>query len=229
VSDEPELPAEGLVPRFAREHLRAGDPTGWFEPVYAGAGGDFSAVPWVDLTPNPSLVSWLARERPDATGKRAVVVGCGAGDDAEALRDAGFDTIGFDVAPTAIEWARGRFPASADRFVVADLLALPSELVGAFDLVFEAYTLQALPESVRPAAIDGVASLVAPGGTLLIVCTGRDPDGDRGRLPWPLTHAELGRFGEHGLVEQRFEDFVDAETAPRRRFRVEYSRPGEHL
>jgi SAM-dependent methyltransferase len=225
VSDQPELPAEGLVSRFAREHLRAGDATGWFEPVYAGAGDDMSAVPWVDLAPNPSLVTWLEREHPDATGKRAVVSGCGAGDDAEALREAGFDTIGFDVAPTAIAWARRRFPDSADRFVVADLLALPPELVGGFDLVFEAYTLQALPETVRPAALDGVASLVAPGGTLLVVCNGRDPDGDPGRLPWPLTCAELRRFGDRGLVECRFEDYIDQEDPPRRRFRVEYVRP----
>ncbi len=225
MSDEPELPPEGLVTRFAREHLRAGDPTGWFEPVYAAAANDFSAVPWVDLAPNRSLVTWLERERPDAAGRRAVVSGCGAGDDAEALRAAGFDTIGFDVAPTAIEWAQRRFPDSADRFVVADLLALPPELVGRFDLVFEAYTLQALPETVRPEALAGVASLVAPGGTLLVVCNGRDPDGDKGRLPWPLTHAELGRFEQHGLSERRFEDFMDEEAPPRRRFRVEYVRP----
>jgi len=108
--------------------------------------------------------------------------------------------------------------------VVADLLALPPELVGRFDLVFEAYTLQALPETVRPAALDGVASLVGPGGTLLVVCNGRDPDGDRGGLPWPLTRAELARFGERGLVERLFEDYIDDEDPPRRRFRVEYMR-----
>jgi SAM-dependent methyltransferase len=225
MSDELELPAEGLVPRFAREYLRAGDPTGWFEPVYAGAGDDIQAVPWVDLVPNPSLLSWLERERPEAAGKRAIVVGCGLGDDAQALREAGYEVSAFDVAPTAIAWARRRFPDEPWRFFVADLLALPNDVLDTFDLVFEAYTVQALPASVREQAIDGVASLVAPGGTVLIVCNGRDEDGDRGRLPWPLSRAELARFGELGLVEQRFEDYMDDETPPRRRFRVAYRRP----
>jgi hypothetical protein len=106
---------------------------------------------------------------------------------------------------------------------VANLLELPSELVGAFDLVFEAYTVQALPQSVREAAIGGVASLVAPGGRLLVVCSGRDPEDDPGRLPWPLTRDDLARFAGRGLVERRFEDVRDGGS---RQFRVLYERPG---
>jgi SAM-dependent methyltransferase len=214
--------AEGLVPRFARPALRAGDPTGWFEPVYAAAGECVTDVPWVDLAPNRHLVAWRARERVPGRGARAVVVGCGTGDDAELLREAGFDAIGFDIAPTAVAWARRRFPETT--FVVADLLALPDELVGAFPFVFEAYTLQALPVDVRARAIDGVASLVAPGGRLLVVTYGRTVAEEPGRLPWPLTRGELARFGERGLVEVRFEEYRDDDEPERRRFRVEYRR-----
>jgi SAM-dependent methyltransferase len=217
---EAERQVEGLVPRVAREHLRAGDPTGWFEPVYAAVGEAVTDVPWVDLEPNRHLVAWLRRDAVQGEGRRAVVVGCGTGDDAELLREAGFDVVGFDIAPTAVAWATRRFPET--QFRVADLLALPDELLGAFDLVFEAYTLQALPVDVREAAIDGVASLVAPGGTLLVVTFGRAPADEPGRLPWPLTRGELARFGERGLSEKRFEDYRDEVDPERRRFRVEY-------
>jgi SAM-dependent methyltransferase len=223
VSDgEAEPPAEGLVPRIARKHLRAGDPTGWFEPVYAAAGEGVTDVPWVDLAPNRHLVAWLEREGRRGAGQRAVVVGCGTGDDAELLRETGFDAVGFDIAPTAVAWARRRFPET--RFLVADLLALPAGLIGAFDLVFEAYTLQALPHAIRDEAIAGVASLVAAGGTLLVVTYGRAPEDEPGRLPWPLTRDELARFGALGLPEPRFADSRDDVEPERRRFRVEYTR-----
>jgi SAM-dependent methyltransferase len=215
-------PPEGLVPRFAREYLRAGDPTGWFEPVYAAAGEGVTDVPWVDLEPNRHLLAWLDRDGRTGEGRRAVGVGCGTGDDAELLRARGFGAIGFDIAPTAIGWARRRFPDTG--FRVADLLALPDDMRGAFDLVFEAYTLQALPVEIRNPAIDGVASLVAPGGTVLVVTYGRDPEDEPGRLPWPLTRDELARFGERGLTERRFEDYRDDVEPERRRFRVEYAR-----
>jgi SAM-dependent methyltransferase len=217
-----EGPPEGLVPYLARRHLQAGDPTGWFEPVYAAAGEGVTDVPWVDFEPNRHLRAWLERAGRGGAGRRAVVVGCGTGDDAELLRERGFETIGFDIAPTAIAWARRRFPDT--EFRVADLLALPEDLLGAFDLVFEAYTLQALPVEIRNPAIDGVASLVAAGGTLLVVTFGRGSEDEPGRLPWPLTREELGRFGERGLQELRFEDYRDDVEPERRRFRVEYAR-----
>jgi SAM-dependent methyltransferase len=217
-----ESPREGLVPHFARKHLRADDPTGWFEPVYAAAGEGVTDVPWVDLEPNRQLITWLARDGRSGKGRRAVVVGCGTGDDAGHLRSRGFEALGFDIAPTAVAWARRRFPDT--EFRVADLLGLPQDMLAAFDLVFEAYTLQALPVEIRDAAIDGVASLVAPSGTLLVVTYGRAPEEDPGRLPWPLTRAELARFGERGLAELRFEESSDEAEPERRRFRVEYGR-----
>jgi hypothetical protein len=65
--------------------------------------------------------------------------------------------------------ARRRFPDSAVDYVVADLLDLPPEWHRAFDLVVEVITVQALPDPPRARAIACVASLVAPGGTLIVI------------------------------------------------------------
>jgi protein-L-isoaspartate O-methyltransferase len=46
-------------------------------------------------------------------GKRALVVGCGLGYDAEFLARLGYAVTGFDVAPTAIERAVRENPGSA--------------------------------------------------------------------------------------------------------------------
>jgi ubiquinone/menaquinone biosynthesis C-methylase UbiE len=213
---------EALVPRFARPHLRAGDATGWFEPVYAAAGENVTDVPWVDLEPNRHLLEWLERENVDGAGRRTAVVGCGLGDDANLLHEHGFDAIGFDISPTAIARARTRFPET--RFEVADLLALPEDQPGSFAFVFEAYTLQALPQEIRTEAIDAVASLLAAGGTLLVVTFGRTEDEDPGRLPWPLTRTDLARCTSRGLREVQFEEYRDELESVKTCFRVQYMR-----
>ena len=97
------------------------------------------------------------------------MVGCGLGADAAYVASLGFDTVGFDLSPHAIEVARERFADSGVEFRAADLLDLPPEWVGAFDLVVEIYTVQAVPEPPRTDIAAGVRSLVAPGGTLLAI------------------------------------------------------------
>lgn len=108
---------------------------------------------------------------------------------------------------------------------VADLLSPPPSWTRAFDLVIESYTLQVLPPAERPAAIKRISSFVAPIGMLLVIARGREPEDDEGKMPWPLPRAELEQFTQHGLSEIVFEDFLDIEIPPVRRFRVEYGRP----
>jgi SAM-dependent methyltransferase len=193
VPDAPEQAAG----RLARESLAAGDPTGWFERLYAGDTG----VPWDRGGPHPLLAEWA--EGLDGAGRRALVVGAGLGEDAELLAGCGFATTAFDVSPTAIDTARDRHPGTAVDYRVADLLDPPPEWRGAFDLVAEVFTVQALPDDVRPAAIANVAGFVAPGGTLVVVATARQPGGAPGGPPWPLTRAEIDAFGlEQVSVEQ---------------------------
>jgi hypothetical protein len=43
-------------------------------------------------------------------------------------------------------------------------------------------------------------------------------------MPWPLTKEELTDFLRLGLREVSFEDYLDDEVPPVRRFRVEYRR-----
>jgi hypothetical protein len=69
-----------------------------------------------------------------------------------------------------------------------------------------------------------VVRFVAAGGELLVIARGREPSDPPGTMPWPLVRDELAAFGRAGLEETRFEDFLDAESPPVRRFRVHYRR-----
>ena len=71
------------------------------------------------LAASPTRCSWsgraLAASR--AEGSRALVVGSGLGDDAEHVASLGFDTVAFDVAPTAIAARRaGASPTPPVRY-----------------------------------------------------------------------------------------------------------------
>ena len=207
---------------LARESLSRGDPVGWFEELYSGANGDERAIQWADMAPNPHLVAWLRRGNRRGEGQRALVVGCGLGDDAEELARLGYAVVAFDVSATAIAWCRRRFPGSSVDYQIADVLALPASWDRAFDLVVESYTLQVLPSEPRRRAIEAIRRCVAPGGVALVIARGRDPEDDPGQMPWPLTRSELGSFAQGGLSEVAFEDYFDGEQPPVRRFRVEY-------
>lgn len=212
---------------LARQHADDGDPLGWFEVLYATSQGDSSSIPWADFSPNPNLVSWLEGPSSIRSRGRALKIGCGLGDDAEELSRRGFDTTAFDISPTAIAWCRKRFPESSVHYVEADLLGPPDEWTRNFDFVLESYTLQVLPPELRGEAMLRVSDFVAPGGTLLVITRGREPGDEKGAMPWPLTRQELGIFAKAGLTELRFEDYVDEENPPVRRFRATYARPAD--
>ncbi|WP_321340507.1 class I SAM-dependent methyltransferase [Breoghania sp.] len=181
---------------------KGGDPAerkAWFEEVYSSAGDDPAAVPWADLAPKQVLVDWLA-EHP-GEGRRAVDIACGLGDNAQALAAAGWKTSAFDFASAAITWAKKRFPDTDVDFQVGDLFDLPEEWQGAFDLVHECYTLQALSGALREASFATVAELVKPGGRLLVITRVRPDDTQADGPPWPLTPSELARFAELGFSE----------------------------
>lgn len=213
-----------LARDLARASIERGDPTGWFEKLYAQAAGDNQVVPWADMQANPNLVTWLERNLLSGVDKTALIVGCGLGDDAEAIQQLGFRVTAFDISATAIDWCKQRFPNSEVDYTVADLLECGDEWRGTFDFVFESYTLQVLPPGVRTLATRNLASFVGPSGKLLVIARGRDATDPKGEMPWPLTRAELDMFVNSGLMEIEFEDFMDNEDPPVRRFRALFQR-----
>jgi len=200
-----------------------GEPLRWFEELYASAGVGRASVPWADLEVNIHLASWDLLD--PAAMCRVLVVGCGYGDDAEWLSAQGCQVTAFDISPTAVTACRRRFPTSQVDYQVADLLELPDEWTRRpYDLVVEAYTIQVLPPASpeRAAAVQALVALTAR--TLLVIARGRDEDDDADAMPWPLSAGELRPLQELGLQQRRFDDYLDHETPPVRRFRATYTR-----
>ncbi len=207
-----------------RQYQAKGDTLGWFEALYAEAGGDASKISWADLHANVPLVRWLERQKPDGKGKRVLDVGCGLGDNALVLQACGFDVTAFDISASAVKWAKRRFPEMRVDWQVADLLQAPEPWRGRFDLVVEVYTLQLLPAELRPQAMAMLAGFLKPGGDLLVICRGREDTDPPGQMPWPLTRREVEGFTALELRHISFEDFLDEETPPVRRFRALFRR-----
>jgi len=213
---------------LAAEAAQAGDATGWFETLYDEAARGEAVVPWADGEPNPHLVAWAERTGLDGTGRRALVVGCALGDDAEYVAGLGFDTVAFDISATAIAQARARFAGSPVEYVVGDATAPDASWRGAFDLVVEINTVQPLWGQARTAAIREIPTLVRPGGSLLVVARATeetDPVRDPAEMPWALTRAELDALAGELLEPVDVRLFTDDEDPPRLRWLAELRRP----
>jgi SAM-dependent methyltransferase len=211
---------------LAAEFNEKGDPLGWFDALYKESGGDPEKIPWADMAPNRFFKAWAESTGLKGDGRRAMVIGCGLGDDAQYLHDLGFNVTAFDISPTAIDWAKRVYGDSEIQFKVADLFEPDRDWLGAFDFVLEIYTIQPLPMEIRERAIDAVAAFVAPGGRLLVVTRGREDDEEVEEVPWPLSKRDLSRFAKNGLQELDLQEIWDEEDE-QRRFVVEYVRNGD--
>ena len=207
---------------LARSYLSQGEPTGWFDVLYVESRNDAMGIPWADLAPNPNFLEWFEANTIEPKGREAIVVGCGLGDDAEFLSDAGFKLTAFDIAPEAVRWCQRRFPSSRVSYRTADLFKLPAGWRCRFDLIVEIYTLQVLPPTIRPQAMQAIVDLVASQGQLLLMTRGREEDEAEGEMPWPLTKKELSQFIRRNLEQETFDDYWDQEVPPVHRFRVAY-------
>jgi SAM-dependent methyltransferase len=195
----------------------------FFDGLYVAAAGGGERPPWDRHgAPQQLLADWAADRALDGAGRRAVVVGCGFGGDAEFLARLGFAVVGFDFSAPAIEAARALNPVSAVDYEVADLLALPPGWIGGYDLVVESLTVQSLPRSIRPRVVAAVCSLAAPAGTVLVISSQQGVREETPTGPWPLSRADIDAFAADGFGLVRLEQPPGPDGLPR--WRAEFRR-----
>jgi SAM-dependent methyltransferase len=122
-------------------------------------------IRWDIGQPALAFVDLLAGPAAPPPG-RLIVLGCGRGHDALLFARAGFDVLGIDFAPTALDAARAAAAQAglAVRFEQQDIFELPTTWDGTFDYVLEHTCLSALPPARRPAYAAVVRRLLAPNG-----------------------------------------------------------------
>ncbi len=209
---------------MVKEFQQRDDPFGWFESIYTDAGGDYKMVFWADLEANPYLLDWLEGKIVEPAGRKAAVVGCGVGDDAEALSDAGYAVTAFDISPEAIKLCKGRYPQTRVDYLVEDLFNYPLHWTESFDLVYECNTIQVLPGEYRIQARDAMISLLAPQGYLLVSCRSRLKGEQENDIPLPLDKEEIDGFVRCGLSEQSFAAYDDTQDPPVPHFFATYKK-----
>jgi 2-polyprenyl-3-methyl-5-hydroxy-6-metoxy-1,4-benzoquinol methylase len=198
--------------KMVKEYQERNDPLGWFDSIYIDANGDHNAVFWADLEPNPYLLQWLESHPLHQEKKKAIVIGCGVGDDAEALAEAGYDVTAFDVAPSAISLCKNRYTQTSVTYVVADLFNYPTAWSEAYDMVYECNTIQVLPAPYRMQAIEAMVSLMAKNAHILVSCRSRNPGEKEEEIPLPLDKEEIQNFVHLGLKEKSFLAYDDTQV-----------------
>lgn len=198
--------------KMVKTYQNNDDPTGWFDSVYKNANGDYTKVFWADLEPSPYLVNWIKENKIQKKSKKACVVGCGVGDDAEALNKLGFDVTAFDIAPSAIDLCKNRYKNTKVNYLVADLFDYPIEWFENFDVVYECNTIQVLPGNYRKKARKAISSLVSKDGYLLVSCRSRNEGEKEDAIPLPLSRSEMNDFIHiDKLKEQSFLAYTDTQ------------------
>jgi SAM-dependent methyltransferase len=98
-------------------------------------------------------------------------VGCGTGENALELSGRGLPVLGIDAAPRAVERARSKATERglSAEFLVADALWLGS-LDRRFDTALDCGLFHVFEDLERPPYVASLASVLAPGGVLHLLC-----------------------------------------------------------
>ena len=102
---------------------------------------------------------------------RALDLGCGRGQFTPELARRGWDAVGIDIVPAAIEAAKGKDTPGVT-YVVGDVTRLQPADHGRFDFFLDIGCFQGFDASQRLAEGHGVSQLANPGATLLILAFG---------------------------------------------------------
>lgn len=148
-------------------------PPGW-DDAYTTS----TPPPWDINEPQPAFVR-LA-DGGLLTG-RVLDSGCGTGENTLLAAAAGAEAVGVDIAPHAIERARGKAAERGvkARFEVADVLNL-GQLGLTFDTVIDSGVFHVFDDENRARYVASLASVLRSGGTCYLLCFSDRQPGDFG-------------------------------------------------
>jgi SAM-dependent methyltransferase len=137
-----------------------------------------TAAPWDIGRPQPAFVR-LADE--GLLRGPMLDAGCGTGENTLMAAARGVDAMGVDIAPHAIEQARGKAAARGvtARFEVADALNL-GQLGLTFDTVIDSGLFHVFDDEQRAQYVTSLAAVLRPGGTCYLMCFSDRQPGDWG-------------------------------------------------
>ncbi|MCA6522885.1 MAG: methyltransferase domain-containing protein [Pseudanabaena sp.] len=137
----------------------------------------------------PPFTSLLESSEAPIAGKTAVI-GCGQGHDAILFAKHGFDTIGFDFAPSAITLGQklSQTREISMQFLQRDIFELPQEFAASFDYAIEHTCFCAIRLEQRPDYVNMVRSILKPTGEFIALFWAHNrPDGP----PFGVTLEEI--------------------------------------
>lgn len=121
-------------------------------------------APWIIGQPQPAVVEL---ERSGAFRGRVLDIGCGAGEHTILLTRLGYDVLGVDAAPTAVEVARRNAEtAGVDaRFAVGDAFNLEP----GYDTILDSALFHIFDDADRQTYVASLHAGCRPGGTVHIL------------------------------------------------------------
>jgi SAM-dependent methyltransferase len=137
----------------------------------------FGITPWerYGAAAAASISALLDREETERSRPlgRALDLGCGRGQYTPELARRGWQAVGIDDVPSAIEAATVKSRGAAGlSYVVGDVTRLPSAGLGTFDFFLDIGCFQSLDTGQRLSQGEGVSALANPGATLLLLSFG---------------------------------------------------------
>jgi SAM-dependent methyltransferase len=125
---------------------------------------------WDIGQPAPPFVDFMNGPHAAPPG-RMIVLGSGSGNDALFFAEKGFEVLGIDFAPSAVEKAteRSKKAGLSTRFEQRNIFELLPEYQEAFDYVLEYTCFCAIPVEQRPDYVQLVHGLLKPQGKIIAV------------------------------------------------------------
>ena len=159
-----------------------------------------SEVPpgWELGQPAPPFVSLLMGDSPPPPG-RIAILGCGTGNEVALFATHGFEGVGVDFAPSAIQGAKRRLQNAnlKAELIQRDIFELPNVYPHHFDYVLEHTCFCAIAPFRRPEYVRMVHTILKPTGLLIALFFALPPGGGP---PFGTTEKEI-----RSLFEPAFE------------------------